>query len=120
MVEATERLAARHPGELIALVGHGGVMDVLGTAPPPASTFRPRAPGHWATQPLTGCSGRRKASHWSVGPMALPAERITGRWPVCRRPQHPAAQLLTTTTAKKNFMTSLTPALAELIGKLRP
>lgn len=29
VVEATERLAARHPGELIALVGHGGVMDVL-------------------------------------------------------------------------------------------
>ncbi len=29
VVEATERLAARHRGELIALVGHGGVMDVL-------------------------------------------------------------------------------------------
>ena len=29
VVEAAERLAARHPGELIALVGHGGVMDVL-------------------------------------------------------------------------------------------
>ena len=29
VVEAAERLAARHRGELIALVGHGGVMDVL-------------------------------------------------------------------------------------------
>ena len=29
VVEAAERLAARHPGEQIALVGHGGVMDVL-------------------------------------------------------------------------------------------
>ncbi len=29
VVEAAKRLAARHPGELIALVGHGGVMDVL-------------------------------------------------------------------------------------------
>lgn len=29
VLEATARLAARHPGELIALVGHGGVMDVL-------------------------------------------------------------------------------------------
>lgn len=29
VVETASRLAARHPGELIALVGHGGVMDVL-------------------------------------------------------------------------------------------
>src|SRR5665647_1448998 len=29
VVEAAQRLAAQHPGELIALVGHGGVMDVL-------------------------------------------------------------------------------------------
>ena len=29
VVEAAERLAAKHRGELIALVGHGGVMDVL-------------------------------------------------------------------------------------------
>ena len=29
VLAAAERLAARHPGELIALVGHGGVMDVL-------------------------------------------------------------------------------------------
>ena len=29
VVESASRLAARHPGELIALVGHGGVMDVL-------------------------------------------------------------------------------------------
>ena len=29
VIEAAERLAARHRGELIALVGHGGVMDVL-------------------------------------------------------------------------------------------
>ena len=29
VVAAVERLAARHSGELIALVGHGGVMDVL-------------------------------------------------------------------------------------------
>jgi probable phosphoglycerate mutase len=29
VVTAAERLAARHPGQLIALVGHGGVMDML-------------------------------------------------------------------------------------------
>ena len=29
VVATAERLAAQHPGELIALVGHGGVMDVL-------------------------------------------------------------------------------------------
>ncbi len=29
VVAAAEQLAARHPGEQIALVGHGGVMDVL-------------------------------------------------------------------------------------------
>ena len=29
VLDATQRLAAQHPGELIALVGHGGVMDVL-------------------------------------------------------------------------------------------
>jgi probable phosphoglycerate mutase len=29
VVEAAARLAAQHPGELIALVAHGGVMDVL-------------------------------------------------------------------------------------------
>ena len=29
VLEAASRLAARHPGELIALIGHGGVMDVL-------------------------------------------------------------------------------------------
>lgn len=29
VLEAAGRLAVRHPGELIALVGHGGVMDVL-------------------------------------------------------------------------------------------
>jgi 2,3-bisphosphoglycerate-dependent phosphoglycerate mutase len=29
VVEAAQRLAAQHPGEQIALVGHGGVMDVL-------------------------------------------------------------------------------------------
>ncbi len=29
VVSTAERLAASHPGELIAMVGHGGVMDVL-------------------------------------------------------------------------------------------
>jgi 2,3-bisphosphoglycerate-dependent phosphoglycerate mutase len=29
VLEAASRLAARHPGEQIAMVGHGGVMDVL-------------------------------------------------------------------------------------------
>ena len=29
VVSTAARLAARHPGELIALVGHGGVMDVM-------------------------------------------------------------------------------------------
>ena len=45
VVEATERLAARHPGELIALVGHGGVMDVLYRA---ATGLHIQAPRTWA------------------------------------------------------------------------
>ena len=44
VVEATERLAARHPGELIALVGHGGVMDVLYRA---ATRLHIQAPRTW-------------------------------------------------------------------------
>ena len=42
--EATARLAARHPGELIALVGHGGVMDVLYRA---ATRLHLQAPRTW-------------------------------------------------------------------------
>jgi probable phosphoglycerate mutase len=45
VVEAAERLAARHPGELIALVGHGGVMDVLYRA---ATRLDIQAPRTWA------------------------------------------------------------------------
>ena len=44
VVEAAERLAARHPGELIALVGHGGVMDVLYRA---AARLHIQAPRTW-------------------------------------------------------------------------
>ena len=44
VVEATGRLAARHPGELIALVGHGGVMDVLYRA---ATRQHLQAPRTW-------------------------------------------------------------------------
>ena len=43
--EACARLAARHPGELIALVGHGGVMDVLYRA---ATRVHIQAPRTWA------------------------------------------------------------------------
>lgn len=44
-VEATaERLAAEHPGELIAMVGHGGVMDVLYRA---ATRLDIQAPRTW-------------------------------------------------------------------------
>ncbi|MDQ3058170.1 MAG: histidine phosphatase family protein [Pseudomonadota bacterium] len=43
--EAACRLAARHPGELIALVGHGGVMDVLYRA---ATRVHIQAPRTWA------------------------------------------------------------------------
>jgi probable phosphoglycerate mutase len=43
--EAAARLAARHPGELIALVGHGGVMDVLYRA---ATRLDLQAPRTWA------------------------------------------------------------------------
>ena len=43
--EACARLAARHPGELIALVGHGGVMDVLYRA---ATRLDIQAPRTWA------------------------------------------------------------------------
>ena len=45
VVTAAERLAARHPGELIALVGHGGVMDVLYRA---ATRLDIQAPRTWA------------------------------------------------------------------------
>ena len=45
VVEAAERLAAKHPGELIALVGHGGVMDVLYRA---ATRLDIQAPRTWA------------------------------------------------------------------------
>ena len=45
VVEAAERLAARHPGELIALVGHGGVMDVLYRA---AARLHIQAPRTWS------------------------------------------------------------------------
>ncbi len=43
--EAAARLAARHPGGLIALVGHGGVMDVLYRA---ATRVHIQAPRTWA------------------------------------------------------------------------
>jgi len=45
VVAAAEQLAARHPGELIALVGHGGVMDVLYRA---ATGQEIQAPRSWA------------------------------------------------------------------------
>ena len=45
VVAAAERIAARHPGELIALVGHGGVMDVLYRA---ATRLDIQAPRTWA------------------------------------------------------------------------
>ena len=44
VMEAAERLAARHPGEQIALVGHGGVMDVLYRA---ATRLDIQAPRTW-------------------------------------------------------------------------
>ncbi len=45
VVQAAERLAAQHPGELIAMVGHGGVMDVLYRA---ATRLDIQAPRTWA------------------------------------------------------------------------
>ena len=45
VVAAVERLAAQHPGELIALVSHGGVMDVLYRA---ATRLDIQAPRTWA------------------------------------------------------------------------
>jgi probable phosphoglycerate mutase len=45
VVEAAGRLAALHPGEQIALVGHGGVMDVLYRA---ATRLDIQAPRTWA------------------------------------------------------------------------
>ena len=45
VIEAAERLAADHPGELIALVGHGGVMDVLYRE---ATRLDLQAPRTWA------------------------------------------------------------------------
>ena len=44
VLEAVERLAAQHPGEQIALVGHGGVMDVLYRA---ATRLGIQAPRTW-------------------------------------------------------------------------
>ena len=44
VLEAAARLAARHPGEQIALVGHGGVMDVLYRA---ATRLEIQAPRTW-------------------------------------------------------------------------
>ena len=44
VLEAAERLAALHPGEQIALVGHGGVMDVLYRA---ATRLDIQAPRTW-------------------------------------------------------------------------
>ena len=45
VMEAAERLAAQHPGQQIALVGHGGVMDVLYRA---ATRQDIQAPRTWA------------------------------------------------------------------------
>ena len=44
VMEAAERLAAQHPGEQIAFVGHGGVMDVLYRA---ATRLDIQAPRTW-------------------------------------------------------------------------
>lgn len=44
VVTVAERLASRHPGQLIALVGHGGVMDVLYRA---ATRLDLQAPRTW-------------------------------------------------------------------------
>ena len=44
VLEAAGRLAEKHPGELIALVGHGGVMDVLYRA---ATRLHIQAPRTW-------------------------------------------------------------------------
>ncbi|MFS2035017.1 histidine phosphatase family protein [Polaromonas sp. CT11-55] len=44
VVATAQRLAAAHPGELIALVGHGGVMDVLYRA---ATRLDIQAPRTW-------------------------------------------------------------------------
>jgi probable phosphoglycerate mutase len=44
VVATAERLAVQHPGELIALVGHGGVMDVLYRA---ATRLNVQAPRTW-------------------------------------------------------------------------
>lgn len=45
VVNAAAKLAARHPGQLIALVAHGGVMDVLYRA---ATRLDIQAPRTWA------------------------------------------------------------------------
>lgn len=45
VVDAAQRLAAQHPGELIAIVAHGGVMDVLYRA---ATRLDLQAPRTWA------------------------------------------------------------------------
>ena len=47
VVAAASRIAARHPGELVALFGHGGVMDVLYRA---AARLDLQAPRSWALE----------------------------------------------------------------------
>jgi 2,3-bisphosphoglycerate-dependent phosphoglycerate mutase len=63
VVAAAEGLAARHKGELIALVGHGGVLDVLYRA---ATRLDIQAPRTWA---LTNTAINRLL--WSPGGFSL-------------------------------------------------
>jgi 2,3-bisphosphoglycerate-dependent phosphoglycerate mutase len=63
VVVAVERLAARHAGELIALVGHGGVMDVLYRA---ATRLDIEAPRTWV---LANTAINRLL--WSPGGLSL-------------------------------------------------
>ena len=99
VVEATERLAARHPGELIALVGHGGVMDVLYRA---ATRLHIQAPRTWT---LGNAAINRLL--WTPQGLTLVGWADTQHLQneslddglFAAGPPHPAPPFLTTTTA---------------------
>jgi broad specificity phosphatase PhoE/D-serine deaminase-like pyridoxal phosphate-dependent protein len=80
-IATTSRLAAQHPGQTIAIVSHGGVMDCLYRAATRVALDAP-ARGSSAMRRSTGCSTRRRASRWSAG--ATPTTWTTTpatRWP---------------------------------------
>src|SRR5690349_16617745 len=61
VTKTMQALAARHPGEQIVVVAHGGVLDALYRVAT-GQAVNSRAPGSFPTAPSTGCCGRPKGS----------------------------------------------------------